>query len=1165
MSILTDNSNNVNRQRHFKREGCPVCSKKDRRCRESFEDSIVCWNSTRADIDQNIWYVIKEISGKGFGMQGLMVALKRGAEYKERDQDALQLEREIAKQNRSLELANLPSVESRDRGYREVLNGMILNAEHAKGLTERGLTEEQIELAERLYWFKTWKVGLKTQENIAGIDPGTGATRWFGGMFITTLDGSGKILGGQIAADKPDAVGKYFWISSSKIGGYGCQLQFTNSLPLFVRKHPDSVKTSQIWLCEGGIKSAVTALKAWETDINIIVVGTAMSARFSDQLADIIADLIPEDGKRISIKVMPDAGTLYNPAILTSVLMTLEQVKKLGYSPLVGWWKQWAKEEESPDIDDYLMQNSGDFSKIEWLTIAQFMQLNPENRENIRADGKEKIEEPKEEKLQEKFSTNPAYRGYLANSIMKLPDESVFGNLLTNQATLATVVSLEKEGEITEELGEGEGQIGWEFYPPRPGEILFIKAGTGTGKSHLVAHWMNEYYSERGCIFLGYRNGLLYQQCDKVKNLEHLRAADADGFLRLLDPYYRVAFCDASLHTMKEKGGTASEKILVIDEVTSVLQSLYLGKTCSSKRRTRVEVFEKMLLDAEMVICLDAHLAQWCVDLLTKLSNKVARKMQNEWEGEPRKVKMFLGTETNPNDKKAIRREIIEAAKDNRAIAVFSDSKLELETLHKLMVKENVEERSILRIDSSTSGFPWCQECLRNIDKYLEEHPEIKILLVSPSGDSGLDISRKYFEKVFLILFGTLTIDSALQMYGRVRDNSIPRTIFCTKDAPFLRDGGLTSGAVGAEIRMSIESQLKLICEGSEPGEDLNKLLTQAVGLWQERDKELLHENAVTIMLAKANFEKVYYRDLLIARLSSRGDIVELVHDASEGSDLDGKFKEASYEVKEESAVKFVAADVLNEIQAEALRRKDLNPDQQMALRKYDCQRRIPGVEIDQNLAKTLLYDNSFMKGLEQRFYLSYPIVSVNMAKTQWSSALAKRELFTADLRSTMRLKTDYLNRLGIVEFLDDRIWLENGSEVKTLRKNWESLQKEVGDKLKNTMGFDWDKTSPSKTVYRLLDLVGCDWRVIKKKSGEDKNSPKQRKITFGSLNDPIRLAILESFNIRFDDLKDENWTVDLRTAAINEVNLAIAIELEIEKEKVKADARYEANINARM
>jgi hypothetical protein len=1138
MTILTgfDSFDNtfVNQSvKNYKHIGCPVCNNHDSRCKPSHGDSIMCWNTTAYELDQDTWHLVSNIDGSS-GMRGVMVAPRRGSDYTPGDPEILELKRQQARQQRSLALALLPSVESRDKGYREILSCLSLSSKHSFELKQkRGLSADQVKLTERLMWFKTWQKDIECSENIAGVDPATGSTRWLGGMFISAIDKHGNILGGQIAADNIEVVGKYFWASSLKVGGYGCNLPHTNDMPLFVRKHPDSTKTSQIWLCEGGLKSAICALKAWETDRDIVVVGTAMSARFSDhQLIEILAELAPSEG----VRILPDAGTVENLSILSGVLQTADKIKRNNYVPKIGWWDQWEKGESSQDIDDYLVANNGDYSQISWLTVTQFVSIVPPERlsEVVKKNESRPLPFEPQPASRKKanlpdFVNNLAYKGYEKYSKLDAPDTTKFGNIITSQPKLATdYEALESDGKVVY-------QAGWEYYPPRPGEIVWLVAGTGEGKSHLLAYWMNEYFKDYGCIFLGYRNGLLHQQCEKVEGLEHLRGADSDGFLRLLDPNYRVAFCDASLHNMKPS--YAAGKILVIDEVMSVIESLLLGSTCSRQRRSRLTTFVGMVRGAEMVICLDAYLANWCVDLLNILSKKTPRKMQNVWKGEPRRVKMLLGTETNPNDKTAIRSEIIEEATEGKEIAVFSDSQHELESLHELMIKEGVAPESIARVDSKTSGEDWCILLLKNIDKYLETHPEIKILLVSPSGDSGLDISRIYFQKVFLILCGTLTINSALQMYGRVRDRLVPRTIFCAKDAQFRIDGGFTQAEIQSEMSLSIEHQLRLVTDGVDNSDNLKELVYQTVQRWQERERSDKFSEAVGILLAKANFERFYYRELFIDRLEKMGDLIEFVKEDGD-AETKKEFQEISLGVKYAMAAKLVSADDINEIEAESLRRKELTHEQLMQIKKFDFQHRMPGIALDEQLAKTLLYDRSFLTGLEQRYYLLHPEVSKRMAEIKWGNSLAKREYFTSDLRSRLALRTDCLIKLGLLEFLDDREWLENGSEVKTLRQRWgDSLKKTYGAGLPQIMGFDWDKKKPIGTVHKLLDMVGCDLRIIRTKSGQTKKEQKivKRRITFGSLNDPIRLAILESFDKRFEGLKSVDWQ-EVKTVCENEL-----------------------------
>lgn len=1136
MSILTENFYSV---KNFKHESCPVCNNNDARCRPSHGDSILCWNTTASEVDEDTWFIISDIDAGSSGMRGVMVAPRKDSSSEKEDPEILEYKRQQAKQRRSLELANLPSVESRDKGYREILGAMTLSSKHSFTLKEkRGLSREQVQMAERLLWFKTWQEGVDCSQNIAGIDPATEATRWLGGMFVSAIDHNGKILGGQIAADNTEVVGKYFWVSSLKVGGYGCNMPYTNALPLFVRKHPDSTQTSQVWLSEGGVKSAVTALKAWETDKDIVVVGTAMSARFSDQLVEILAELKPENG----VKILPDAGTVENLSILSGVLITIEQIRKNGYIPQIGWWDQWEKG-NSQDIDDYLVAKDGDYSEIVWLTTSQFVSLiAPEKlsetiKKNEPAPSKVIPFEPQPKRSISKASADKAYKTYQKYCELDAPDVTKFGNILTRQPKLATDWNALNSGENV------PYDAGWEFYPPRPGEILFLKAGTGEGKSHLLTHWMNEYYTEHGSIFLGYRNGLLHQQCKKVDGLDHLRDDAAVKKLdkeyvkyRFIDPNYRVAFCDASLHKMESS--YADGKILVLDEVISVINSLFLGSTCASERRKRLNIFTEMLQKADMVICLDAHVSNWCTELLTHLSKKAKRVMQNEWQGQPRQVKMLMGTETDPKEKIALTSDILADAINGKPIAVFSDSKQYLQTLNKMMIDEGIDHRSIARVDSSTSGEEWCIELLENIDLYLEKHPEIKVLLVSPSGDSGLDLSRVYFEHVYLALCGTLTIDSALQMYGRVRDRNVPRTVFCVENAKDkMIDGGTTKAEIQSEMSLSIENQLRLITDGAEDSADLKGLLLAAVEKWQEKERTDKILDAVSLMLAKANFEKLYYRELFIERLEKLGDIIEFVYE--EGNpDIKKKYQEASLEVKYEEADKFVAAEEISEIEAESLRRKELNPEQAMKLKKFDLQHRIPGVEIDRDLAKTLLYDRNYLKGLEQRYYLSHPEISIEMAQLKWGNALARREYFTSDMRSRLAVRTDCLNKLGLLEFLDDREWLENGSEVKILKQRWDNLRKTYSN-LRSIMGFEWDKKNPIQTVYKLLDLVGCELRVIKAKSGGPKTGQKikKRRISFGSLNDPTRLAILESFDKRFEKLKAVDWQ-EVKTVCKNEIEL---------------------------
>jgi hypothetical protein len=361
-------------------------------------------------------------------------------------------------------------------------------------------------------------------------------------------------------------------------------------------------------------------------------------------------------------------------------------------------------------------------------------------------------------------------------------------------------------------------------------------------------------------------------------------------------------------------------------------------------------------------------------------------------------------------------------------------------------------------------------------------------------------------------------------MYGRVRDREVPRVIFCAKDAQYRIEGNaFTKGAVATDMALSIEQQIRLITDGVSETDDLKDVLYRAVKRWQEIERSDMYAEAVSILLAKDNFEKLHYRDLFLMRITELGDDVELVYGAGE-VETKKDFQEVSLSVKYAEAAKLVAADDITELQAEAYRRKDITPEQLLQLKKFDFKNRLPGITIDQDLAKTLLYDRHYLTELEQRYYLSHPDIALAMARIKWAYAVRNTEYFTSDLRSRIYLRTDCLNRLGLLEYLDDRDWLENGREVKALRQRWDDLKRHYGANVRNILGFEWDKTNPMLTVYKLLALVGCDLRIVKAKGKTKKNSPKIRRITYGSLNDPTRLSILESFDRRFENLKTVDW-----------------------------------------
>jgi hypothetical protein len=153
------------------------------------------------------------------------------------------------------------------------------------------------------------------------------------GIAIAALNPANQVTGFQIAPDNKEKFGKYIWLSSNNQGGFGPYLP-NSELPLFCWKHPDANQISEIWLCEGALKSLLIALRLWfEGRTDVAIIGSANSARYGrETLHDYLAQLGAH-----TIRLMPDAGAIANPGISSANEQTLKWVQSGGTLPqLVG-------------------------------------------------------------------------------------------------------------------------------------------------------------------------------------------------------------------------------------------------------------------------------------------------------------------------------------------------------------------------------------------------------------------------------------------------------------------------------------------------------------------------------------------------------------------------------------------------------------------------------------------------------------------------------------------------------------------------------------------------------------------------------------------------------------------------------------------------------------
>ncbi|MDF5729363.1 MAG: hypothetical protein PUP92_15415 [Rhizonema sp. PD38] len=272
------------------------------------------------------------------------------------------------------------SVEERNRQFRLLLQTTVttLSTQHSSHLQEkRQLSTQEINWLLELGWVRTWEpsfyapVGVSAE--LPGISP-LGKLLGMDGIAIAALNPDFHITGFQIATLLPDP--KYIWLSSANHGGNGPQLP-NGELPLFCWKHPETTNVKVVILCEGALKSLLTAVFLWRVgQTDIAVIGTASAARYGEKtLKNYLKQLRPKE-----IRLMPDAGAILNPHIVTANQETLQRCRQWGYQLAVGDWGH-LESKEHLDIDELLAGGRQDEVKL-MTTAAYFSRCHTHNQIN---------------------------------------------------------------------------------------------------------------------------------------------------------------------------------------------------------------------------------------------------------------------------------------------------------------------------------------------------------------------------------------------------------------------------------------------------------------------------------------------------------------------------------------------------------------------------------------------------------------------------------------------------------------------------------------------------------------------------------------------------------------------------------------------------------------
>jgi len=660
-----------------------------------------------------------------------------------------------------------------------------------------------------------------------------------------------------------------------------------------------------------------------------------------------------------------------------------------------------------------------------------------------------------------------------------------------------------------------------DFRFPSNGETLVIKAGLGTGKTYQIADNINQLPDNQGIIALFATNALAYNFCERT-GIKHLHRDNA--FDELSKPNGRVALCTNSL-THFLNPDWFNDKILIIDELMTVINHLVTSNTHKKNRKECMSLNTECLRRASIRVLSDGHVADWIIENYIKqlIGEHPVIKLENLYKPTRPRVEFLIGCEgvkgVKPNDSSALIPAILSSPK----LGLICDSQIACEAWEELL--KSAGKRGI-RIDSKTTAdkkHP-AQKFLSNPDKWIQEfNPDYVIL--SPTAQCGIDISVKnYFSDVFSFFCGVLTTDAQLQFIARFRDSGIKHHIFCVEYTK--KNQELFSSPFASTIKKTVNEFLLQDIESIT--KDSNNLYSHLQQIIDDAKDDVNHD-AWAIFKSQDNYERANLRECLLESLLEAGyQVKETVLEADKGSKT--WLNTAKEKVKLNNCNDIYHAENITWSEAQEIAANwNATWEERCSVLKASLLERLPGIDRDPLWSPQFIYEliygnRQLIRGCELFYLLSNPEDTERHQQNLWAAVALGSDKFLPDIRSRHQIITALLE-LGITQFLDPALdWCNSSPELLELVKRGK------GKKIRIALGFS-PGVDPIKYLRRCLQLIGVDLSYRRQERLNGSPNP----IRFYGMNqdkvyNPIRIAVLDAVKLRYSDeaaraeIKPSKW-----------------------------------------
>lgn len=723
--------------------------------------------------------------------------------------------------------------------------------------------------------------------------------------------------------------------------------------------------------------------------------------------------------------IVPDAGDVINPKVMKRWEKQIEFFNSLGVNLSIAWWSQVSK--KAGDIDEI-----ASLENVELISPEEFLEI-----------GK-------------KFK-NEIWKSWI-NAQEFTPHKTFESQYVS-------------------------------YDIPSAKTIFALKSDMGTGKTTALVDWIREINKTQGIISIGYRNGLLYQFCQRT-NFDHIHEEQA--LTMLAYDKATIALCADSL--LKFQPEDFNNKVIVLDEATSIIRHLLLSSTLKKNRDKILGIFSEAIQRCDRVIMLDGNMTDWAVDYISQLTpDKQILKVENTYKrNEGRQALFVTGTVTNEGkinkrNSSGIKQRILSAPRP----FIATDSQTQAEVYDILLSEQG---SNVLRIDSTTTHTDAAKEFLADCDAYIEKHKPDAVI-VTPSAESGVDISiQGYFTHNFLICCGVIGTPALMQLGNRLRDKSAQMIVWAGSNQQ-LQD--LSPEGIVEEIVLFIKAHDLIEINGHNEATIRNALLASI-----KRDKDSLLGRLRTFLA----FEKANLLETLQMSFAKNGWEIEDTADLN-CTQINKLFKETKVELQKAKSTAIFNAKDIPESSLNYNAKFNSTPEELYARAKAHIKRLLPGIENTDIWTEEFIYQVKFkhpelLNKINIRYLFDNPEIAKELNTKTYAREYAKAGMVENMSLMNMRTRGDIalaLRKTGIEKIIDapkDKQWLGKDPEIIEIHKKLSRspvIRQKLG--IKNL------------SKYPIMNVNSClahfDLRLVRGKSiWKDKTSVETYHLEFISAND---------------------------------------------------------------